>query len=81
MLIVLVYLRILLLLLSWVVAEADLRWHGPRTLAAVRQVCISVALLRALNLDVGSELQFALDEENREIRIRAFGSDGRGESA
>lgn len=37
-------------------------------------MCIPVALLRALELDVGSELQFALDEDNREIRVREFGS-------
>lgn len=48
-------------------------WHGPRVLTKVRQVCIPVELLRALNVDVGSELQFALDAEHNEIRIRATG--------
>lgn len=55
-------------------AEDGERWYGPRTLTKVRQVCIPIALLRALDLDVGSELEFALDEESREIRIREFGS-------
>lgn len=36
-------------------------------------MCIPVELLRALDLDVGSELQFALDEANSEIRIRPTG--------
>ncbi|MEV8026838.1 AbrB/MazE/SpoVT family DNA-binding domain-containing protein [Cellulosimicrobium funkei] len=48
-------------------------WYGPRVLTKVRQVCIPVELLRALNLDAGSELQFALDEERSEIRIRPTG--------
>lgn len=48
-------------------------WHGPRVLTKVRQVCIPVELLRALGLGVGSELQFALDEDNSEIRIRPTG--------
>lgn len=48
-------------------------WYGPRTLTKVRQVCIPVELLRALNLDAGSELQFALNEDHTEIRIRPTG--------
>lgn len=48
-------------------------WYGPRTLTKVRQVCIPVELLRALDLGVGSELQFALDGEKNEIRIRPAG--------
>jgi len=48
-------------------------WYGPRALTKVRQVCIPVELLRALHLDVGSELQFALDEKHSEIRIRPTG--------
>lgn len=59
----------------------DARWYGPRTLTKVRQVCIPVDLLRALELDVGSEVQFALDEERGEIRIREFGSVERRERA
>mgnify|MGYP001586145921 CR=1 FL=1 len=51
----------------------DLVWYGPRALTKVRQVCIPVELLRALNLDAGSELQFALDEARNEIRIRPTG--------
>ena len=48
-------------------------WHGPRALTKVRQVCIPVELLRALELDAGSELQFALNEDRTEIRIRPTG--------
>ncbi len=48
-------------------------WYGPRALTKVRQVCIPVELLRALNLDVGSELQFALSEDHSEIRLRPTG--------
>lgn len=48
-------------------------WYGPRALTKVRQVCIPVELLRALNLDAGSELQFALAAEGNEIRIRPTG--------
>lgn len=48
-------------------------WYGPRTLTKVRQVCIPVDLLRALDLDVGSELQFALSEDRTEIRVRPTG--------
>ena len=48
-------------------------WYGPRALTKVRQVCIPVELLRALSLDVGSELQFALSEDHSEIRIRPTG--------
>ncbi|MGV1033772.1 MAG: hypothetical protein ACOYBP_00920 [Microbacteriaceae bacterium] len=51
----------------------DLVWYGPRALTKVRQVCIPVELLRALKLDVGSELQFALDSDSSEIRIRPTG--------
>ena len=47
--------------------------HGPRVLTKVRQVCIPVELLRALNADVGSELKFALNEDGTEIRIRTTG--------
>ncbi|MGV9331311.1 AbrB/MazE/SpoVT family DNA-binding domain-containing protein [Nocardia sp. NPDC003726] len=39
----------------------------------MRQVCIPVELLRALNLDAGSELMFALTEDRKEIRIRPTG--------
>lgn len=59
------------------VADDGGRWYGPRTLTQVRQVCIPIALLRALELDVGSELEFALDEDSREIRIREFGTSAR----
>lgn len=52
---------------DWVV------WYGPRALTKVRQVCIPVELLRALNLEAGSELQFALSEDHSEIRIRPTG--------
>lgn len=48
-------------------------WYGPRALTKVRQVCIPVELLRALNLDAGSELQFALTADGNEIRIRPTG--------
>lgn len=48
-------------------------WYGPRALTKVRQVCIPVELLRALNLDAGSELQFALTKDRCEIRIRPTG--------
>lgn len=48
-------------------------WYGPRTLTKVRQVCIPVELLRALELDAGSELQFALARNGREILIRPTG--------
>lgn len=48
-------------------------WYGPRALTRVRQVCIPVELLRALNLDAGSELQFALAEDGSEIRVRPTG--------
>ncbi len=51
----------------------DLVWYGPRALTKVRQVCIPVELLRALKLDAGSELQFALDSDTSEIRIRPTG--------
>ena len=36
-------------------------------------MCIPVELLRALKLDAGSELQFALNEDQTEIRIRPTG--------
>ncbi|WP_423219021.1 AbrB/MazE/SpoVT family DNA-binding domain-containing protein [Zhihengliuella halotolerans] len=48
-------------------------WYGPRTLTKVRQVCIPIELLRALKLDVGSEVQFALSGDGREIRVRPTG--------
>lgn len=48
-------------------------WYGPRALTKVRQVCIPVELLRALKLDAGSELHFALNEDHTEIRIRPTG--------
>lgn len=51
----------------------DVVWYGPRALTKVRQVCIPVELLRALDLDVGSELQFALAPDGNEIRIRPTG--------
>lgn len=51
-------------------AAEEPTWHGPRTLTRVRQVCIPVKLLRALDLDEGSEVQFALDLDRHEIRIR-----------
>lgn len=50
--------------------EDEVVWYGPRSLTKVRQVCIPAELLRALRLEAGSELQFALDEERSEIRIR-----------
>lgn len=55
-------------------ADDGERWYGPRTLTQVRQVCVPVALLRALELDVGSEVEFSLDEDRGEIRIREFGA-------
>jgi hypothetical protein len=54
-------------------ADPEPTWYGPRALTQVRQVCIPVKLLRALDLEVGSEVQFALDPERNEIRIRAVG--------
>lgn len=48
-------------------------WYGPRVLTKVRQVCIPVQLLRALNVEEGSELMFALTEDRQEIRIRPTG--------
>lgn len=51
----------------------DVVWYGPRALTKVRQVCIPVELLRALELDSGSELQFALADDGGEIRIRPTG--------
>lgn len=54
------------------VSDQDV-WYGPRTLTKVRQVCIPVELLRALELDAGSDLQFALNEDRTEIRIRPTG--------
>lgn len=48
-------------------------WYGPRVLTKVRQVCVPVELLRELKLDAGSELQFALNEDHTEIRIRPTG--------
>lgn len=54
-------------------SEDQLVWYGPRTLTRVRQVCIPAELLRALQLEAGSELQFALDEERSEIRVRPTG--------
>ena len=53
--------------------QEDVVWHGPRVLTKVRQVCIPVELLRALQLDAGSELQFALTKSGDEIRIRPTG--------
>lgn len=54
-------------------AEGDIVWYGPRTLTKVRQVCIPIELLRALDLDAGSEVQFALTREGDEIRVRPTG--------
>lgn len=54
-------------------ATADVVWYGPRALTKVRQVCIPVELLRALSLDAGSELHFALADSGDEIRIRPTG--------
>ena len=54
-------------------ATDEVVWYGPRALTKVRQVCIPVELLRALELDAGSELQFALTEDGNEIRIRPTG--------
>lgn len=54
-------------------APDEVVWYGPRALTTVRQVCIPVELLRALNLDAGSELQFALTADGNEIRIRPTG--------
>jgi bifunctional DNA-binding transcriptional regulator/antitoxin component of YhaV-PrlF toxin-antitoxin module len=48
-------------------------WYGPRALTRVRQVCIPIELLRALKLEAGSELQFALAEDGDEIRVRPTG--------
>lgn len=54
-------------------ASDEVVWYGPRALTKVRQVCIPVELLRALSLDAGSELQFALSADRDEIRIRPTG--------
>jgi antitoxin component of MazEF toxin-antitoxin module len=54
-------------------ATDEVVWYGPRALTKVRQVCIPVQLLRALNLEAGSELQFALAADGNEIRIRPTG--------
>lgn len=54
-------------------ARDEVVWYGPRALTKVRQVCIPVELLRALDLDAGSELQFALTDDGNEIRIRPTG--------
>ncbi|WP_149428683.1 AbrB/MazE/SpoVT family DNA-binding domain-containing protein [Antrihabitans cavernicola] len=54
-------------------AADEVVWHGPRTLTKVRQVCIPLELLRALSLDAGSELQFALSLDGNEIRVRPTG--------
>jgi len=54
-------------------ATEDVVWYGPRALTKVRQVCIPIELLRALNLEAGSELQFALAPDGNEIRIRPTG--------
>lgn len=51
----------------------DVVWYGPRALTRVRQVCIPIELLRALDLDAGSELQFALAADGSEIHIRPTG--------
>lgn len=51
-------------------APEDLVWHGPRTLTAVRQVCIPIELLRALDLAAGDRVQFALTEAGDQIVIR-----------
>lgn len=55
------------------VTSADPIWYGPRSLTRVRQVCIPVELLRALDLEAGSELQFALTDDGAEIRVRPTG--------
>jgi antitoxin component of MazEF toxin-antitoxin module len=55
------------------VSTSEVVWYGPRSLTQVRQVCIPVDLVRALGLDVGSEIQFALAEDGDEIRIRPTG--------
>ncbi|MEU8407994.1 hypothetical protein ACIBCL_25135 [Micromonospora zamorensis] len=54
-------------------AADEVVWYGPRILTKVRQVCIPIELLRALELDAGSELQFALAADRTEIRIRPTG--------
>lgn len=54
-------------------AGADVVWYGPRTLTKVRQVCIPIELLRALDLDAGSEVQFALSSDGAEIRVKPTG--------
>lgn len=54
-------------------AADEVVWYGPRALTKVRQVCIPVELLRALQLDAGSELQFSLSADGNEIRIRPTG--------
>ena len=56
-----------------VMIEDEVVWYGPGILTKVRQVCIPAELLPALRLGAGSELQFALDEERSEIRIRPTG--------
>lgn len=61
-------------------AMEDVVWYGPRALTKVRQVCIPVELLRALGLDAGSELQFALADDGNEIRIRPTGRSGQGKT-
>ena len=53
--------------------STDIVWYGPRTLTKLRQVCIPVDLLGALDLYAGSEVQFALTPEGTEIRIKPTG--------
>lgn len=48
-------------------------WHGPRTLTKVRQVCIPIELLRALNVEEGGELLFSLNDDRTEIRVKPTG--------
>lgn len=39
-------------------------------MTSVRQVCIPVELLRAIGLDAGGMVHFALSEDGTEIRLR-----------
>ena len=53
-----------------VVPDEEATWYGPRTLTSVRQVCIPIELLRAIGLDAGGKVHFALSDDGNEIRLR-----------
>ncbi len=51
-------------------ADDEATWYGPRTLTSVRQVCIPIELLRAVGLDSGGKVHFALSDDGSEIRLK-----------